>query len=156
MARMLLLTLLIALTASIVVGPGLATSAARDGSVAAGPFDGRWNATATRAQLLRKIPAAVVDRICGPAPRPCPPARVEFANGRFRLYQLDPGTAPPSYGTFRVAGNLVRFVFTRGVGVKAGTVAECAWSVYRNRLVFKAVPARPCRGWDSGPFVRAS
>ena len=34
MARMLLLTLLIALTASIVVGPGFATSAARDASVA--------------------------------------------------------------------------------------------------------------------------
>jgi hypothetical protein len=153
---MLLVTLLIALTASIVVGLALATSSVRDASVAAAPFDGRWNALATRADLLRKIPASVVDVLCGPAPRPCPPARVEFANGRFRLFQLDPGTAPVAYGTFRVADNLVRFTFTRGVGVKPGSGAECAWSVYRNRLVFKAVPARPCRGWDSGPFVRAS
>jgi hypothetical protein len=128
------------------------TLAAAAAAAAAGPIDGHWDGHATRAQLLhQRIPAPVVDKLCGDSTDPCPPAAVTFAGGRFHFRS---GTGQAAVGSFSLVGNIARFVFQSGVGVKPGQVAECRWSVYRDQLTFSILPGRRCLGWDAAPWVR--
>lgn len=140
---------LILLAALVAAPPVLAASGARQASSTASPLDGRWKTTITRAQVLRSgaVNPAVAEELYGPA-------IAAFGNGRFQV-QFE-RTGRGGRGTFTVTGNRVRFVFATGVGVKPGAAAECKWSVYRDRLTFTAVPARPCLVWNAADWTKVS
>src|SRR5262245_18111215 len=135
-----------------VLAPLTAAALVAASAAAASPLDGRWTGTATLADLEQAgVAQPYAGKLCGTATGPCAPAAVSFGNGRFRFHSQTGGNAS---GTFGVNGKHVRFVFASGVGVQPGTVAECGWSVYRDRLSFTKVRGRPCYGWDAAPWRR--
>jgi len=114
---------------------------------ASGPFDGRWAATVTRAQLRRAgADAPLAAKLYGPYTALYEQSRFEIRNRR---------TGAVARGTFTVRGKVSRVVFASGVGVKPGQFSECTWSVYRDRLTFKAIPGRPNLLCDAPVWVRA-
>jgi hypothetical protein len=136
----------------LAAGASVLALAAAAPAFAAGPIDGRWQGTATLAELVRAgVSQTTAGKLCGTATGPCVPAAVSFANGHFRFHTRAGGTAT---GTYRLEGKHIRFVFVSGLAVKPGEVAECGWSVYRDRLTFTKLPGRPCDGWDAAPWVR--
>ena len=76
-----------------------------------------------------------------------------YQNGRFQLRTQRTGGI--ARGTYSVRGKVSRLVFASGVGVTRGQVSECTWSVYRDRLTFKAIPGRPSLLCDAGVWTRA-
>jgi hypothetical protein len=111
------------------------------------PIDGRWTATITRTGLMRtgEVDPASAAKLYGPY-------TVRFANGRFQIRNERTGRG--AAGTFTVSGELVRFVFAYGVGLKRGDVGVCTESVYRDRLTFTKVPGRPCRAFNAAVWTR--
>lgn len=127
-----------------------ATTASREAALGAegraGPFDGRWKATVTPAQLRRAgASASLTARLYGPYTAVFRSGRLETHNGR---------TGAIATGTFSVRGKVTRVVFESGVAVKPGQVSECTWSVYRDRLTFKAIPGRPSLLCDAPVWTR--
>lgn len=145
---MRLSTLMLSL-AALVAASSVSNAAVRvDGSpISSSSIDGRWSASITRAALLRtgEVPPAEVGELYGPW-------SAQLANGRFRLRNQRTGRG--GQGTFTISGYVVRFVFTSGVAVRPGAVAVCRESVYRDRLTFTRVAARPCLAWDAAVWVR--
>jgi hypothetical protein len=143
--RLYLLAVLAAVGATATAG----TAAARMAAVHGGsPIDGRWETSITRADLLRigEKPAAAVE-LYGPY-------TATFANGRFVV--RNGRTGHGAKGTFRLSGELVRFVFASGVGVEPGDVGFCSASVYRDKLTFARKAGRPCFAWNAAVWKRIS
>jgi len=117
--------------AGVAVAPALGAPAVRT------PIDGRWQATITRAALIRtgEVSAASAGRLYGPY-------TAQFAAGRFRFHNARTGLE--AAGTFTVAGKLATFVYAHGVGLERGSRGVCAFSVFRDRLTFAKLPERPC------------
>ena len=140
---LLLATLLAAATATTAGARG--TTAEVRGVT--GPFDGRWTATITLAQLRRAgASAPLAAKLYGPWTALYQQARFTFRNHR---------TGTVSRGTFTVRGRISRLIFASGVGITPGQISECTWSVYRDRLTFKAIPGRPSLLCDAGVWARA-
>lgn len=105
------------------------------GMPTAGPFDGQWHASLSRAQLIRAGAApALADALYGPY-------RARFTRGRFTF--RNGRTHSIARGSFVVRRQVARFRFSSGVGVRAGQVTELTWSLFRGRLTFKAIRGRP-------------
>jgi hypothetical protein len=143
-------TVVLVLTAVLAAAPAT-TAASRNtaagGARIEGPFDGRWTATVTRAQLRRAgASTSLVAKLYGPY-------TALFQNGRFEM--RNHRTDGIARGTFSVRGNVSRLVFARGVGLDPGQISECTWSVYRDRLTFHAIPGRPSLLCDAGVWTRA-
>jgi hypothetical protein len=137
----LVVTLAAAVAATSVVGPASAASQPRS------PIDGRWHASTTRTGLLRtgEVGPAEVGLLSGPW-------TATFGGGRFRV--RNERTGGVGKGTFAVTGNVVRFVFARGVGLDPGATAYCTESLYRDRLTFHAVPGRSCLAWNAAVWTK--
>jgi hypothetical protein len=136
------------LAAATATTAGSENTAAGVARVVAGPFDGRWTATVTSAQLRRAgATGSLVAKLYGPYTALYQKGRFEFRNHR---------TGAIHRGTFSVRGKVSRLVWPNGgIGVKPGQVSECTWSVYRDRLTFKAIPGRPSLLCDAGVWTRA-
>jgi hypothetical protein len=114
------------------------------GAVGGSKLEGRWKTKrATLQQLIaagikRKEAEALQRRVRGT------PA-IEFHEGVFKGLDLDTGHVV-SNGTYRIAGNVVSFVFKTGVAVRLGAIYALRWNVYRDRLTFSNVPGRKSLG----------
>jgi hypothetical protein len=123
-----------------------ATTIGPRGSLAAGPFDGRWHTTLSRAQLIRAgAEPASANALYGSYSARFALGRFTFSNGR---------THRGARGSFVVRGKVARFTFSSGVGLRPGEAAELRWSVYRDRLTFKAIRGRPALLLDAGIWTR--
>ena len=104
-------------------------------------IEGRWKTKrATLQQLLdagltRKDAEALVHHVRGT------PA-IDLDDGVFKGLDLSTGRVVAT-GTYRLSGNVIRFVFKSGVAVHLGQSYALRWSVYRARLTFSNVPGRP-------------
>jgi len=144
-------TLAVALMFTAIFAGCLGTTAgarvAADSALRAGPFDGRWKASISRAQLMRAgASTTLAAKLYGPY-------SARWENGDFEVRNHRTGAI--ARGTFTVHGNVQRTVFTTGVGVKRGDVSVCTWSIYRARLTFKPIRGRPSRLCDAGVWMRA-
>jgi hypothetical protein len=112
----------------------------------AGPFDGRWHATLTRTELLGQgASKPFADRLRGRWV-------AHFARGRFEFH--NPVAGADAGGRFVVRGDVVEFVFARGVGLESGRSEKARWSIYRNRLSFEPMGGPGIIGLG-GPWERA-
>jgi hypothetical protein len=133
MRRMSCLALLAAVSTIAAAAPSLAAGTST--------IEGRWKTKrATLQQLLaagfrRKDAEALAQAVRGT------PA-LDLENGVFKGLDLSTGRVVAT-GTYRLTGNVIRFVFKTGVAVQLGQTYALRWSVYRDRLTFSSVPARP-------------
>jgi hypothetical protein len=142
--RQLLLAFLAVLVAATITAATAAASAPH--GPFAGPFDGRWHTTLTRAQLIRAgAERASANALYGPYSVRFARSRFTFSNGR---------THRTARGSFVVRGKVARFTFASGVGLEPGEAAEVTWSVYRDRLTFKAIRGRQALLLDAGIWTR--
>jgi hypothetical protein len=142
--RQPLLAFLAVLVAATITATTAAASTPR--GPAAGPFDGRWHTTLTRAQLIRAgAEPASANALYGPYSARFAGGRFTFSNGR---------THHGARGSFTVRGKVARLTFSSGVGLRPGEAAEVKWSVYRDRLTFKAIRGRPSLMLDAGIWTR--
>jgi hypothetical protein len=112
----------------------------------AGPFDGRWQATLTRADLLGQgASKPFADQLRGRWV-------AQFVKGRFEFH--NPIAGADAGGRFVVRSDVVQFVFTRGIGLGSGRSEKARWSIYRNRLSFEAIRGPGLIGLR-GPWERA-
>ena len=78
----------------------------------------------------------------------------EFADGRFR-FRGDPGSGKSAVGTYSVQGDVIRLVFETGAALQLGRPYELRWSVYRDALMFSAVPgSEPLLAFLTAPYTR--
>jgi len=132
------------LTLVLLVGAFLT---ATDAAAITSPFDGRWTASITRADLQRAgASATLVEKLYGTWDARWENGRFEFRNHR---------TGGVGRGRFSVRGNVVRVVFASGVGVKPGQISDCTWSIFGKRLTFKPIPGRPSLLCNAGVWTRA-
>lgn len=125
----------------------LAATGARPVGAAPGPFDGRYEASVTIAQLRHAgSPPALAKKLFGRYIAVYGNGRVEFRNQR---------TGAVTRGRYTVRGDVARVVFAGGIGLRRGAVSECTWNVYRGRLTFKAIVLRPSLLCDAPVWVRA-
>jgi hypothetical protein len=111
-------------------------------------LDGRWKASMTAEALLktREVDPKHVPLLYGPW-------TADFSAGRFDVRNERTGRL--GHGTFVVTGDLVRFVFASGVGVKPGSRAVCTASVFlRDRLTFTKLAGRPCLAFEAAVWTR--
>jgi hypothetical protein len=132
------------LAAIVAASPALA---ALRGSGPSSLLDGRWKTSVTVDDLVRtgEVEAREAGQLRGPV-------TAEFAAGHFQV--RNERTGGLGTGTFVVTGDLVRFVFAKGVLLKPGSVAVCSASVFRDRLAFKRVPGRQCLAWEASVWTR--
>src|SRR5262245_27943290 len=137
------------LSVLLLVGAVLAAAsgtAPRSSAAVTTPLDGRWTATITRAQLRRAgASATLAAKLYGSF-------TAVYKQGRFQFRHRGGGE---SHGTFSVRGNVARLVFQTGIGLQAGHISQCTFSVYRDRLTFKPIPGRRSLLCDAGVWVRA-
>lgn len=133
----------------------LAMIAASPPSSAAGTsaIEGRWKTKKVTLQSLldagfrRKDAEALAHAVRGT------PA-IDLENGMFKGLDLSTGRVVAT-GTYRLTGNVIRFVFKTGVAVQLGMTYSLRWSVYRDRLTFSSVPGRPSLGaFTLNPWTR--
>jgi hypothetical protein len=133
---------------AIVLVAAAAVSAAAAGSTRTSKLDGRWEGSLTRQQLIQAgASQALAAKLHGSW-------TAKFGTGRFAFHDRDTGA--DSRGRFVVGGEKVRFVFASGVGIKKGQVAELTWSLYRDRLRFRAIPGRASMFLDLFVWTRSS
>jgi hypothetical protein len=115
---------------------------------AAGPFDGQWKTSVSRAALLAtgEVVPSELGQLSGPW-------TASFAGRRFRM--RNERTRAEGTGTFVATGDRVRFVFRSGVAVRPGQAADCTFSIYRGRLAFAKVPGRSCLALDAATWTKA-
>jgi hypothetical protein len=107
-------------------------------------IEGRWKTKKASlhellaAGLLRKDALAFVH-----APLKTP--ALDFHNGTYKGLDLATGRVL-STGSYKLEGDLIRFVFRRGIAVRRGVPYWMRWSVYRDRLTFSSVPDRQTLG----------
>jgi hypothetical protein len=116
-------------------------------------IDGRWKTKRVTLQRLldagfrRKDAEALAHAVRGT------PA-IDLENGVFKGLDLNTGRVVAT-GTYRLTGNVIRFVFKTGVAVQLGLTYSLRWSVYRDRLTFSSVPGRPSLGaFTLNPWTR--
>lgn len=116
-------------------------------------IDGRWKTKRVTLQRLldagfrRKDAEALAHAVRGT------PA-IDLENGVFKGLDLSTGRVVAT-GTYRLTGNVIRFVFKTGVAVQLGLTYSLRWSVYRDRLTFSSVPGRPSLGaFTLNPWTR--
>jgi hypothetical protein len=120
---------------------------ATDAAAITSPFDGRWTASITQADLQRAgASTTLVEELYGTWD-------ARYENGRFELRNHRTGGV--ARGRFSVRGNVARVVFATGVGLKPGQISECTWSIFRKRLTFKPIPGRPSLLCNAGVWTRA-
>lgn len=95
-------------------------------------LEGRWSRALTVEELIRQgAPPKLAEALRGRW-------IVDFTRGRFVLRNLETGGG--GRGRYTVRGDIVRVVFTRGVGLKKGQTFDQRWSVYQDRLTVTALP----------------
>lgn len=134
--------------AIVVVVVAATVSASAAGGIRASKLDGRWKGSLTQKQLIRAGGSqALAAKLHGSW-------TAQFRTGSFAFHDRDTGA--DSRGRFVVRGQRARFIFARGVGIKRGQVAELTWSIYRDRLRFRAMPGRPSLFLDLFVWTRTS
>ena len=103
-------------------------------------IEGRWK---TKKPTLHELLAAGLLRKDAQAfaRAPLKTPALDFRNGTYK--GLDLATERVlSTGSYKLEGDLIRFVFRRGIAVRPGVPYWLRWSVYRDRLTFSSVPGR--------------
>jgi hypothetical protein len=138
----------LALLAALAVVASTPSSAAGTSAI-----EGRWKTKRVTLQSLldagfrRKDAEALAHAVRGT------PA-IDLENGVFKGLDLNTGRVVAT-GTYRLTGNVIRFVFKTGVAVQLGLTYSLRWSVYRDRLTFSSVPGRPSLGaFTLNPWTR--
>jgi hypothetical protein len=138
----------LALLAALAVVASTASSAAGTSAI-----EGRWKTKRVTLQSLldagfrRKDAEALAHAVRGT------PA-IDLENGMFKGLDFSTGRVVAT-GTYRLTGNVIRFVFKTGVAVQLGLTYSLRWSVYRDRLTFSSVPGRPSLGaFTLNPWTR--
>jgi hypothetical protein len=121
---------------------------------AASSIEGVWKTPRrTIAEMIaRGIPPSVAHVLWRTTPAH---VGAEFRAGS--LWAIDFATGQKQrLGTYRLAGDVIRFRYPRGTSVeKPGAVETLRWSVYRGTLVFSELPGRQDgKWWILKPFTR--
>jgi len=134
----------VATLAAIVTAPASAANSGGPNRTATSAIEGRWK---TKPATIRELVAAGLSRKDAEAlaRRVHGTPAIDLRNGRFKGLTLETGRVV-STGTYRVTGNVVRFIISSGVGVHLGQPYWLRWNVYRDRLTFSDVPGRPALG----------
>ena len=130
-------------------------SAPASAAIGTSAIEGRWK---TKPATLQELVAAGLSRKNAEelARRVKGTPAIELRNGTYKGLNLDTGKVV-SVGTYRVTGNIVRFIFRTGVAVHFGQPYLLHWSVYRDRLTFSDVPGRPTLGvFTLHPWTRVT
>ena len=124
--------------AVLVVLAALTVGAFAQGADAArSPIDGRWRWSYTYAELLHCCGKAVADTLAGPS-------LSEFRDGQIYALDADSGRLIGLRGTYRVAGDVVSFVFSHHYpGLTPGRTYVMRFTLFRDRLTWSRVPGRP-------------
>ena len=111
-------------------------------------LEGTWETTWRRAALIAEgIDPSDAASLSGHH-------TAEFADGRFR-FRGDPGSGKSAVGTYSVQGDVIRLVFETGAALQLGRPYELRWSVYRDALMFSAVPgSEPLLAFLTAPYTR--
>jgi hypothetical protein len=121
--------------------------AVTDAAAITSPFDGRWKASITQADLQRAgASPTLVEELYGAWDARYENGRFEFRNHR---------TGGVARGRFSVRGNVARLVYATGIGLKPGQISNCTWSIFRKRLTFKPITGRPSLLCNAGVWTRA-
>ena len=116
-------------------------------------IEGRWK---TKKASLHELLVAGLSRKDAQAfaHAPLETPALDFRNGTYKGLDLATGRVL-STGSYKLQGDLIRFVFRRGIAVRLGVPYWLRWSVYRDRLTFSSVPGRqPLRVLTIRPWTR--
>jgi hypothetical protein len=146
-------TICLAIIASLVAitaGPAIPATGLRDRGTS--PIEGLW--TTPRATLQELVAAGMTHKDAATltqhgAKKP----GLELRAGVFTGFDLATNKVVAT-GTYRLAGNLIWFVFKSGLAVQHGFPFELTWSVYGDRLTFSRVPSRPSLIFTIRPWTR--
>lgn len=131
----------------------IASIASVSAAAAASPIEGRWTTTPASVRQLvafgmaRKDALAVTHAVKKPA--------LILRDGKMRGVDLATNEVVAT-GTYRLTGNVITFVFTKGVAVRLGVPYVLKWSVFGDRLTFSRVPNRPGLIYMLTPWTRMS
>lgn len=128
--------------------PALRCRWASSGAGGSAGIEGRWETTWTRAALVAAgLRPSDASAIAGHH-------TVDFGHGRFR-FEGDPGSGRSAEGSYDVDGDVLRLTFRTGIALQLGRVYELRWSVYRDRLTFRAVPgSEALQAFLTAPYRR--
>ena len=146
-------TIWLAIIASLVaIAAAPATPAAGQRGRGASPIEGLW--TTPRATLQELVAAGMTHKDAATLTQHVTGnPGLELRAGVFTGLDLATNKVVAT-GTYRLAGNLIWFVFKSGAAVRHGFPFELKWSVYSDRLTFSRVPSRPWLIFTIRPWTR--